>query len=129
MSGTLTPDQATAAEQAVTAFWAALGSNNTAARGGDGAARAAIVRPVVVGSGGPTITVSALHITVGPARRELQRDRALHGQGGGELGGKDIPVFPQAPGSAQWLATTEVAGHWYVNIEDSTALLFAGACD
>ena len=34
-----------------------------------------------------------------------------------------------APGSAQWLATTEVAGHWYVNLDDSTALAFGGGCD
>jgi hypothetical protein len=27
------------------------------------------------------------------------------------------------------LTTTEVAGHWYVNIDDSTALAFGGGCD
>jgi hypothetical protein len=45
------------------------------------------------------------------------------------LDGQDIPVLPQGPGSAQWLATTEVAGRWYVNIDDSTALAFGGGCD
>jgi hypothetical protein len=34
----------------------------------------------------------------------------------------------KGPGSAQWLARTEVAGRWYVNIDDSTALAFGAAC-
>jgi hypothetical protein len=127
-SGTLTPDQATAAEQAVTAFWAALGSNNAAAV-------TATVLPAqrscvqsLVGSGGPTITVSSLRITsVQPAGNWTATVRfTVKAQA--SLGGNSIPVFPQTPGSVQWLATTEVAGHWYVNIDDSTALVFAGAC-
>ena len=46
------------------------------------------------------------------------------------LDGQDHPG-PAAGGRAarQWLATTEVAGHWYVNLDDSTALAFGGGCD
>ena len=118
----------TAAEQAVTAFWAALGSNNTAAV-------TATVLPAqrscvqsFVGSGGPTITVSSLHITSAQPAGNSSATVRITVKAEASFGGKDLPVFPQAPGSVQWLATTEVAGHWYVNIDDSTALVFAGAC-
>jgi hypothetical protein len=129
VSGTLTPDQATSAEQAVAAFWAALGSNKTAAV-------AATVVPAQrscvessLGSGGPTITVSALHITSAQPAGNSGATVRFTVKAEASLDGQDIPVLPQGPGSAQWLATTEVAGRWYVNIDDSTALAFAGGCD
>jgi hypothetical protein len=128
-SGTLTPDQATSAEQAVTAFWAALGRNNTTAV-------AATVLPAQrscvqssLGSGGPTISVSALHITSAQPSGDSSATVRFTVKAQASLGGQDIPVLPQGPGSGQWLATTEVAGHWYVNLEDSTALAFGGGCD
>ena len=128
VSGTLTPDQATAAEQAVTAFWAALGSNNTAAI-------EATVPPAQrscvqssLGSGGPTITVSALHITSAQPAGNSSATVRFTVKAEASLGGQDLPVLPQGPGSAQWLVTTEVAGHWYVNLDDSTALAFGGGC-
>jgi hypothetical protein len=125
-SGTLTPDQATAAEQAVTAFWAALGSNNAAAV-------AATVLPAQrscvqssLGSGGPTITVSSLHITSAQPAGNSGATVRFTVKADARLDGQDFPVFPQGPGSAQWLATTEIAGHWYVNITGSTTLAFGG---
>jgi hypothetical protein len=127
-SGTLTPDQAASAEQAVAAFWAALGSNNSAAV-------AETVLPAQrscvqseLGSGSPTITVSGLRITSAQPAGNSSATVRFTVTAKASLGGQTIPVFPQAPGSAQWLVTTEVAGRWYVNIEDSTALVFAGAC-
>jgi hypothetical protein len=129
ISGTLTPDQTTSAEQAVTAFWAALGSNNTAAV-------AATVVPAQrscvqssLGSTGPAITVSSLHITSAQPAGNSGATVRFTVKAEASLGGQDIPVLPQGPGSAQWLATTEVAGRWYVNIDDSTALAFGGGCD
>jgi hypothetical protein len=129
VSGTLTPGQAASAEQAVTAFWAALGGNNIAAV-------AATVLPAQrscvqsnLGSGGPTITVSALHIMSAQSAGNSGATVRFTVKAEASLDGQDIPVFPQGPGSAQWLATTEVAGHWYVNIDDSTALAFGGGCD
>jgi hypothetical protein len=127
VSGTLSPDQVASAEQVVTSFWAALGGNNAAAV-------TATVLPAqrscvqsFVGSGDPTTTVSSLHITsVQPAGNSGATVRfTVKAQE--SLDGKSIPIFPQAPGSVQWLATTEVAGHWYVNLEDTT-LAFGGAC-
>ena len=129
VSGTLTPGQAASAEQAVTAFWAALGSNNTAAA-------AATVVPAQrscvqssLGSGAPTISVSSLHITSAQPAGNSSASVRFTVKAEAKLDGQDIPVLPQGPGSAQWLATTEVAGRWYVNIDDSTALAFGGGCD
>ncbi len=126
--GTLTPDQATAAEQAVTAFWAALGSNNTAAV-------TATVLPAQrscvqssLGSGAPTITVSDLHITSAEPAGNTGATVRFTVKAEASLDGQDLPVLPEGSGSAQWLATTEVAGHWYVDIENSTALAFGGGC-
>jgi hypothetical protein len=129
VSGTLTPDQATSAEQAVAAFWAALGSNNTAAV-------AATVVPAQrsclqssLGSGGPAFTVSSLHITSAQPAANSGATVRFTVKAVASLDGQDLPLLPQGPGSAQWLATTEVAGRWYVNIDDSTALAFGGGCD
>jgi hypothetical protein len=44
------------------------------------------------------------------------------------FGGQSVPVFPQGAGGVQWLVTTRTAGHWYVNLDRSTALVFSGAC-
>lgn len=122
VSGTLTPSQTTSAEQAVTAFWAALGSNNTTAV----AARVLPAQRSCVesnlGSGGPTMTVSALHITSAQPAGDSAATVRFTVKAVASFGGQDVPVFPEVPGSEQWLEATEVAGHWYVNIDDTTAL-------
>ena len=128
-SGTLTPDQATAAEQAVRSFWAALGSNNATAVAGTVLPAQRSCVQSFAGSDGPTITVSSLHITSAQPAGNSSATVRFSVKAEASFGGKDLPVFPQTPGSVQWLATTEVAGHWYVNIDDSTALVFGGGCD
>ena len=80
-----------------------------------------------LGSGGPTITVSSLHITSAQPAGDSGATVRFTVKAEGKLDGQTIPVLPQGPGSAQWLATTEVAGHWYVNIDDSSALAFGGS--
>ena len=128
VSGTLTLDQATAAERAVSAFWAALGSNNASAVAGTVLPAQRSCLQSELGSGSPTISVSSLHITAAQPAGNSSATVHFTVKAEAKLDGQGIPVLPQGPGSAQWLETTEVAGHWYVNIEDSTALLFAGAC-
>ena len=44
------------------------------------------------------------------------------------LGGQELPIFAQGPDTVQWLVTTEIAGHWYVDLSASTALPFVGPC-
>jgi hypothetical protein len=127
VSGTLTAERAASAEHAVAAFWAALGSNNTAAA-------AATVLPAQrscvrsdLGAGAPAISVSSLRITSAQPAGNSGATVHFTVKAEVDLGGQDIPVAPQGPGGEQWLSTTEVAGHWYVNISDSSALAF-GAC-
>jgi hypothetical protein len=128
-SGTLTPAQTTAADQAVTAFWAALG------RGSEPAVAATVlpaerscVPSLPIGDGAPAITVSGLHIT--STRPADDTDATVFFTVSAQIseGGQAIPVIPQGPGSPQWLATTEVDGQWYVNLDHSTALAFGGSC-
>jgi hypothetical protein len=128
-SGTLSPTAKASAEQAVTAFWAALGSNSEAAvERAVVPAQRSCVSALMGGGGNPTITVSSLHITSAQPAGKSSATVRFTVRAQATLAGRDIPVFPQGPGSTQWLATAEVAGHWYVNLADSTALVFAGGC-
>jgi hypothetical protein len=126
-AGTLSGVQAAAAEQAVSAFWTALGRNDLAA----------VARTVLPAqrscassmlSDSPRFTVSSLRIaSARPAGNSRATVRfTVHAQA--SLGGQDIPVFPQGPGGGQWLVTAESGGHWYVDLTSSGGLIFSGAC-
>jgi hypothetical protein len=125
-TGTLSPAQASAAEQAVAAFWSALGSN-------DPAASAAAVPPGERScfrsmlTGGPTITVTSFRVrSARPAGNGLATVRfTVKAQAA--LGGQNIPLFPQG-GRVQWLVTIEKAGHWYVDLARSSGFVMGGAC-
>jgi hypothetical protein len=107
VSGTLSEAQAAAADRVVTAFWSALGRNNAAAVAGTvPPAQRSYVRSLLT-SNGPKITVTSFRIV------------SAQPAGNG---------VPQSPGGGQWLVTTRTDGHWYVNLDRSTALVFAGAC-
>ena len=127
VSGTLSAAQAAAAEQAVRAFWAALGRN-------DQNATAQTVLPTerscirgIMGHGAPRITITSLRVvSVQPAgsgkatvRFTVKAQASLRGQ--------KIPVLPQGPGG-QWLVAAESANHWYVDLARSSGFIFGGAC-
>jgi hypothetical protein len=127
VSGTLTPDQATAAEAAVSAFWTALGAHNTTAV-------AATVLPgqrscvqSALGNGAPTISVSSLHITSAEPAGASSATVRFTVKAEASLDGQAIPIFPEGPGSTQWLSAAEMNGHWYVDLDNSAALAF-GDC-
>jgi len=125
-SGTLAPSQATAAEQAVAAFWAALGSDKIPAVG---AAVVPAQRSCVEESlknAGPTFKVSGLHITSAQPAGDAAATVWFTVKAEGDLQGTDFPMFPQSPTKAQWLAADEVGGKWYVNLAASTAIVFGG---
>jgi hypothetical protein len=128
VSGTLSATQAAAAERAVTAFWSALGRNKAAAvaRTVPPAQRSCV--RAFVSSKVPKITVASLRIvSAQPAGKGAATVRfTVKAQA--SLGGQNIPVIPEGSGGVQWLVTTRTAGHWYVNLDRSTALLFSGAC-
>jgi hypothetical protein len=77
---------------------------------------------------GPKTTVSKLRIIsakpAGSGGATVRFTLSAHAS----LGGQDLPIFAQGPGDAQWLVTTEIAGHWYVDLNASTDFPFAGPC-
>lgn len=127
VTGTLSPAQASAAEQAAGAFWAALGHNDPAAVAQTvPPAQRSCVRSIL--AGGPKITVTSFRIVsaqpAGTGRATVRFTVKAHAS----IDGHNIPVFPQGPGRVQWLATTEKAGQWYVDLAHSGAFVFGGAC-
>jgi hypothetical protein len=128
VSGTLSGAQAAAAERVVTAFWAAMGRDNAAAVAQTvPPAQRSCIRSFV-GSNGPKITVSSLRIVSAQPAGNRAATVRFTVKAQASLGGQNIPVFPQGSGGVQWLVTTRKAGHWYVNLGRSTALVFADAC-
>lgn len=128
VSGTLSPAQAAAAEQVVGAFWSALGRNDPAAVARTvPPAQRSCVRSFLSG-GAPKITVTSLRVTSAQPAGNGRATVRFTVKARASLGGQDVPVFPQGPGRAQWLVTTETAGHWYVDLARSSAFVFSGAC-
>jgi hypothetical protein len=128
VSGTLPAAQAAAAERVVTAFWSALGRNNAAAAARRvPPAQRSCVRSFLTG-GGPKITVASLRIVSAQPAGNRAATVRFTVKAQASLDGQNIPLFPQSFGGVQWLVTTKTAGHWYVNLDRSTALVFSGAC-
>lgn len=127
VSGTLSPTQAAAAEQAVSAFWNALKSNDPTAVG-------QAVMPAQRScassflSGGPKITVKSFRIASAQPAGSGRATVRFTVQAQASLGGRNIPVFPQGPGNTQWLVAAESGGHWYVDLAVSSGVIFSGAC-
>jgi hypothetical protein len=128
VSGTLPAAQAAAAERVVAAFWLALGRNNAAAlaRTVPPAQRSCVQS--FLNSGGPKITVSSFRVVSAQPAGNRRATVRFTVKAQASLDGQNIPVFPPGSGHAQWLVTIKRAGHWYVDLERSTALAFAGAC-
>ena len=128
VSGTLSAAQAAAAERAVTAFWSAMGRNNAAAV-------AQTVPPAqrscvqsFLSSAGPKITVASFRIVSAQPAGARAATVRFTVKAQASLDGQNIPMFPQGSSRVHWLVTTRTAGHWYVNLDRSTALVFAGGC-
>jgi hypothetical protein len=126
-SGTLTPAQATAAKQAVTAFFTALGQHSPAA----------VARTVLPAqqscvtsslSGAPKITVKSLRIVSAAPAGTGKATVWFTVSATAGLGSQTVPfpLFAPDSGSKQWLETAESGGHWYVDLGASSALLFSG---
>jgi hypothetical protein len=128
VSGTLSEAQTAAAERVVAAFWSALGRNNAAAVARTvPSGQRSCVRSLL-NSNGPKITVASFRIVSAQPAGNGAATVRFTVKAQASLGGQNIPVFPQGPGRVQWLVTTETDGHWYVNLDRSTAVVFGGAC-
>jgi hypothetical protein len=127
VTGTLSPAQAAAAEQVVKAFWTALAGNDP------GAAAQAVppsqrscVRSLL--GSGPTMTVGSLRVV---SAQPAGNDRAtvrFTVQAHATLDGNSIPVLAPGSGGLDWLVTTEQAGHWYIDLSDTSDFAFSGGC-
>ena len=126
MTGTLTPAQADAAEQAVAAFWAALGRN-------DPAAVEATVLPsqrscVSSGlDGAQQVTVSGFHVVSAEPAGDGRATVRFTVNATASVGGQKIPL-PMPQGGTQWLLAAESAGHWYVDLSAGTDFPLTGPC-
>lgn len=126
VSGTLSPAQAAAAEQAVRSFWSALGSNDTRA-----IARAVVpserrcLRPMLSGL---RFTVTSLRIVsarpAGNARATVRFTVTARAR----ISGHSVPLFPEGLHRVQWLVAADVGGHWYANPGRSSNVGFGGVC-
>jgi hypothetical protein len=128
-SGTLTPAQSTAAEQAVTAFFTALGRHSPAAVADTAlpAQRSCVTSRL---SGAPKITVKSLRIVSAAPAGTGKATVRFAVSTSASLDGHTVPfpLFAPDSGGKQWLETAESGGHWYVDLGASSALLFSGPC-
>jgi hypothetical protein len=126
-AGTLTLAQTAAAEQAVTAFWAAVGRNDPVA-----VARTVLPsqRSCVSSAfdGAPKITVSSFRIVSAEPAGTGRATVRFTVSAKASFGGQDFPVFSGSSGGAQWFVAAQSAGHWYVDLSANSAVSFAGAC-
>jgi hypothetical protein len=123
VTGTLTAAQAEAAEQAIAAFWTALGSNDppavvatvlpsqrSCARSGLGGA-----------NGSPRVTVSGFRAVSAEPAGDGRATVRFTVNATISLGGHKIPL-PSTGDGQSWLVAVESAGHWYVDLSASTDL-------
>jgi hypothetical protein len=128
VTGTLTPAQADAAEQAVAGFWAALGRN-------DPGAVVATVLPsqrscarsgLGGGDGAPRLTVSGFRVVSAEPAGDGRATVRFTVNATAAVGGQKIPLASTADGP-MWLVAVESAGHWYVDLSATTDFPF-GPC-
>jgi hypothetical protein len=126
VSGTLSPAQAAAAEQAVSAFWAALGANNTQA-----AARTVLPsQRACLGHIPPHMrfTVASIHIVSAEPAAHARATVRFTLNAHMTFQGHSIPMYPDGPGKVQWLVVAKIGGHWYLDLRQSASSAPAAGC-
>lgn len=126
VTGTLTPAQADAAEQAVTAFWTALGRN-------DPAAVVATVLPSQRScarsgfDGAPPVTVSAFRVVSAEPAGDGRATVRFTVNAAVRLPGQKVPLASTG-GGPMWAVAAESAGHWYIDLNATGDFPFGGPC-
>jgi hypothetical protein len=127
VSGTLSPAQAAAAERVVRAFWTALAANDpSAAAQAVLPAQRSCVRSLL--ANGPKITVSSFRVVSAQPAGNGKATVLFTAKANATVGGTSLPVLVPVPGSQQWLAATEQAGQWYVDLAGTKDFVFSGGC-
>src|SRR5215469_16040076 len=123
VSGTLSAAQASAAEQAVRAFWTALSSNSAQA-----------VEQTVVASQRDCVAgflqgsnfkfkISSLQITAAKAAGTGKATVWFSVNATAQIGGQTVPMAPAGPGSTNWMLATESGGAWYADPGNGSGFL------
>jgi len=119
VSGTLSAAQASAAEQAIRAFWTALSSNSARA-----VERTVVPsqRSCVAGFVQGTkfkFKISSLRIT---AAKPAGTDKAtvwFSVKATVQIGGQTVPMSPSGAAGRSWLLATEIGSAWYADLSNS----------
>lgn len=117
VSGTLPPAQAAAAEQAVRAFWAAMGNND----------RQAVARALLPSQGAclrhiprrMRFTVASVHIVSAEPAAHARATVRFTLKAHVTIDGHSLPMYPDGPGKVQWLVAARIGGHWYLDLHQS----------
>ena len=124
VSGTLSAAQASAAEQAVRAFWTALSSNSAQA------VEQTVVpseRTCVAGflqGPNPTFEVSSLQITSAKPAGAGKATVWFSVNATVQIGGQTVPMGPGGSAGPSWMLATESGGAWYADPGSSGAGFF-----
>src|SRR5215469_12975596 len=123
VSGTLSAAQASAAEQAVRAFWTALSSNSAQA------VEQAVVpseRTCVAGflqGPNPTFKVSSLQITSAKPAGTGKATVWFSVNATVQIGGQTVPMGPGGSAGSNWTLATESGGAWYADPGNGSGFL------
>ena len=127
VSGTLSPAQAAAAEQVVSAFWSALGRNDPAAAAQTvPRAQRSCVQSLL--NGGPKITVTSLRVVSAQPAGNGRATVRFTVRARASFAGQRVLLFGPGPGRVRWLVATESAGRWYLDLARSADFTLSGAC-
>ncbi|HEX6453629.1 MAG TPA: hypothetical protein VF060_29705 [Trebonia sp.] len=128
VSGSLPQPQATAAEQAISAFWSALGSKDPAAAAQDVLPAQRSCFSSALGSGVPKITVSGFKVVSAEAAGPGKATVRFTVSASISPSGATIPIFPDGSAGGQWLVAAESSGRWYVDVDINSNFMLSGAC-
>jgi hypothetical protein len=127
VSGTLSPAQAAAAEQVVSAFWSALGRDDPAAVAQTvPPAQRSCVQSLL--TGGPKITVASLRVVSAQPAGNGRATVRFTVRARASFAGQRVLLFAPGPGRVRWLVTTESAGRWYLDLARSAGFMLSAAC-
>jgi hypothetical protein len=117
VSGELSASQASAAEQAVRTFWAALSSNSARAveRSVVPSQRSCIAGFVHA----TTFKVSSLRITAAKPAGTGKATVWFSVKATIQIGGQTFPLSPPGASGTNWLSAAEVSGIWYTDLSNS----------
>jgi hypothetical protein len=126
VSGTLPPAQAAAAEQAVRAFWTALGNND----------RQAVARTLLPSQSAclrhiprrMRFTVASVHIVSAEPAAHARATVRFTLKAHATMDGHSIPVYPEGTGNVQWLVAAQIGGHWYLDLRQSAFSAPSAGC-